>query len=579
MSTTSHPSTRPRAGWRLGLAAAAMLAGALPAAAQVPHLINYQGRVTSGGQNFDGSGQFKFALANAAGTTAYWSNSGAAGALAEPPTAVTLSVQKGVFSVVLGDASVANMQTLPASVFTEHSDVRLHVWFDDGVHGFEPLLPPRRIAAVGYAIAAETVADGAITAEKMAPGAAKTALDADGLSAVPTGASIISDQFGNTTLLNAGYKVEGRVDGTASDHWTQLASAPEARRSHTAVLHNVSAGLLVWGGYRPVIGGEELTNVGLHYHTDTDSWTPMSTVNAPSPRHRHTAVVASNRMIVWGGTGDQTTHLGDGGHYNPVTDTWTPIPATGSLTARRRHTAVYTGNLMIIWGGELANGALSGTGARFDPDSFTWTQTAIGLGAPSSRAGHSAVVLPGNKMAVWGGLTSSGLTNSGSVYDVAANTWTALPTLGAPTAREDHHAVVTGTGLMIVWGGAGSGGVLLNDGAIYNSGTNAWTPLATTGAPAGRSAATFTYAGSDVLCWGGANAGGTALGDGKVFDFSNNQWEPFQSFTLPPARFAHSATWLSTRTLVFGGKSGANALLSDLWAWKPSRVLYIYTRQ
>jgi hypothetical protein len=44
--------------------------------AQVPQLINYQGRVVVGTTNFDGSGQFKFALVNAAGTTTYWSNDG-----------------------------------------------------------------------------------------------------------------------------------------------------------------------------------------------------------------------------------------------------------------------------------------------------------------------------------------------------------------------------------------------------------------------------------------------------------------------------------------------------------------------
>ena len=44
--------------------------------AQVPILLNYQGRVAVGTVNFDGPGQFRFALVNPAGTTAYWSNDG-----------------------------------------------------------------------------------------------------------------------------------------------------------------------------------------------------------------------------------------------------------------------------------------------------------------------------------------------------------------------------------------------------------------------------------------------------------------------------------------------------------------------
>jgi hypothetical protein len=37
---------------------------AYAASAQVPGIINYQGRVTVAGTNFDGTGQFKFALVN-----------------------------------------------------------------------------------------------------------------------------------------------------------------------------------------------------------------------------------------------------------------------------------------------------------------------------------------------------------------------------------------------------------------------------------------------------------------------------------------------------------------------------------
>ena len=41
------------------------------ASAQVPQLISYQGRIVVGATNFDGTGQFKFGLMNAAGATAY----------------------------------------------------------------------------------------------------------------------------------------------------------------------------------------------------------------------------------------------------------------------------------------------------------------------------------------------------------------------------------------------------------------------------------------------------------------------------------------------------------------------------
>jgi hypothetical protein len=138
--------------------------------AQVPQLINYQGRVAVDGVNFDGSGQFKFALINTAGTTTYWSNDGSSSAGSEPTATVTLPVTKGLYSVLLGDATLTNMTLVPATVFA-NGDVHLRVWFNDGLTGFQQLTPDRRIAAVGYAMMADSVVDGAVTTAKIANGA------------------------------------------------------------------------------------------------------------------------------------------------------------------------------------------------------------------------------------------------------------------------------------------------------------------------------------------------------------------------------------------------------------------------
>src|SRR5947209_7107485 len=73
--------------------------------AQVPQLVNYQGRVAVGSPavNFNGAGQFKFALVNAGGTTTYWSNDGTSSGGNAPINAVALTVSNGLFSLLLGD--------------------------------------------------------------------------------------------------------------------------------------------------------------------------------------------------------------------------------------------------------------------------------------------------------------------------------------------------------------------------------------------------------------------------------------------------------------------------------------------
>ena len=134
----------------------AVFLAALSATAQVPGIISHQGKVTVGGTNYTGTGLFRFALVNAAGNTTYWSNDGTSSG--EPTAAVSLTVTRSVFSVNLGDTTVANMtQTIPASVFA-NSAVYLRVWFNGGSES-QLLSPDRRITSVAYALKAASATE------------------------------------------------------------------------------------------------------------------------------------------------------------------------------------------------------------------------------------------------------------------------------------------------------------------------------------------------------------------------------------------------------------------------------------
>jgi hypothetical protein len=171
---------------------------------QVPQLINYQGRVAVGGTNFDGNGQFKFALVNGAGGVTFWSNDGTSVAGSQPTAQITLTVTRGLYAVLLGDVTIAGMtQIIPSSVFA-NPDVRLRVWFNDGVTGFQLLSPDQRIAAVGYALMSATVPDGAITAAKLADGAVTAAKLAPG--------AVTSATLGDSLALGNPSNAVGRLD-------------------------------------------------------------------------------------------------------------------------------------------------------------------------------------------------------------------------------------------------------------------------------------------------------------------------------------------------------------------------------
>lgn len=314
---------------RLLLASVACFALGIPLDAQVPQIINCQGRVTVGTVNFDGSGQFKFALVNAPGTTTFWSNDGTSAAGSEPISAVSRPVIKGLYSVPLGDTAIANMTSIPASVFS-NSDVHLRVWFNDGSNGFELLTPDQRIAAVGYAMMAGTVPDGSITSSKIAAGAVGGAQLAAG--AVQS-SNISAGAVGSSQLAAGG----------------------------TVLSLNPSDPALLSQGYVQV----SAPALGLGVN---GNWIATSTVSAPAAREQgQSAVWTGAEMIVWGGgTFATNTWLNTGGRYNPSTDSWLPTSTTGAPSVRTHHTAVWTGTEMIVWGGFDGSTPVN-TGARFTP--------------------------------------------------------------------------------------------------------------------------------------------------------------------------------------------------------------------
>lgn len=569
------------------------------APAQVPQLINFQGRVSVGTMNFQGTGQFRFALVNGTGSTTYWSNDGTSLAGAQPSAAVTLPVSKGLYTVALGETSLPNMTAIPHTVF-QHDDVRLRVWFDDGVHGVQQLTPDQRISAVGYAMMAANVPDGSITSSKiaggaiggthLAPGAVEAALAASGLTAVPSGGVIMASEQDAAAMAAAGFEQTGTT--TLPDGWRArlTGAAPDPRTGHSMVW--TGAEFIIWGG---VLNGVYL-NEGARYHPATKRWTPIGTHVNFNARAYHTACWTGTEMVLWGGY--DGIYLGDGARYNPVTNQWTYFNNNINAPAgRTEHGMVWTGSDLIVWGGKNASGRL-GNGAKFnfaanswsplpagppvlEAFSTVWTGTEMilygGLSngysttgyrfhattgqwkpVPSSttagipgRTRHSAV-WTGSKMIVWGGTNADGYLNGGGLFDPVSETWTALPAIPALLPRHSHTAVWTGTE-MIVWGGEGDYGYF-SDGARFHPGSTAWATLPTQGKPASRRSHTAVWTGTEMMLWGGAAAHGPS-DHGAVFNPAENAWKPMQ--------YGHpggSSVWTGNELITWGlGRIGSSS--------------------
>jgi hypothetical protein len=75
---------------------------------------------------------------------------------------------------------------------------------------------------------------------------------------------------------------------------------------------------------------------GASYDPALDTWTVISTVNAPSPRAQHASVWTGRELFVFGGTeaANESVPTNTGGRYSPETDSWRPISTVGAPSPR-----------------------------------------------------------------------------------------------------------------------------------------------------------------------------------------------------------------------------------------------------
>ena len=310
---------------------------------------------------------------------------------------------------------------------------------------------------------------------------------------------------------------------------------------------------------------QEEGGVGFSDESDADfaigagvgNWAPMSIAGAPGP----------GRVAFWTGTEVLVWADDAGALYDPGSDTWRPMNTTGAPPFRYDASMICTGTELIIWGGYTYEGfplILThhwNAGSIYDIGADTWSDMNT-TGAPTGRSSHSAV-WTGSDMIVWGGFWSDWTTgewlDTGGIYDVSGDSWTAMETSGAAPGRAQHTAVWTGTE-MIVWGGQGVGGYL-DTGGRYDPGSDSWTAATTTNAPAGRVCHSAVWADSEMIVWGGIYDDGikrALLNTGGRYDPAGDSWTAMPTSGGPTAREYHTAAWTGTMMIIWGGTDSLN---------------------
>ncbi|MDB4350555.1 hypothetical protein OAB11_01105 [Verrucomicrobia bacterium] len=494
----------------------------------------------------------------------YWGNASDGNQDGQPDQAVSVPVSAGLYSVLLGDTSLANMAPIPAEAFA-NNPLYLRVWFDDQVNGYAQLTPDQRVIPAGYALVAGTVADGAITAEKLAPGA----LDAVTQSFAPSGFTVVSTKAQDADLIAKSFVPFMSVPAPP---WRSGSSDHDLlpRFGHSAAW--TGNAWIIWGG---TLGAGVYSRSGALYLPESDQWQTVSPLDAPTARFGHTAVWSGESMIIWGGFG-ASAYTNDGGRFKVANSSWSDVSVTGAPAGREGHIAVWTGSQMLVWGGDNFSGLL-GDGALYDPALDKWTALTL-PNQPEARTSATAV-WTGDRLIIWGGLGGNGSLNSGAqlIFDTAGSPlqWKTVSLTDAPTARSGHTAVWSGS-RMIIWGGESNGAVFA-DGALYDPASDSWQPVSTTGAPDGRREHNAVWTGTEMIVLNGMNASG-ALSSGGAYSQLSDEWRQFTNGGNPPARQGAVVGWTGLDLLVFGGQNDSGQALSAFWRLNPQPAWYFYRK-
>ncbi len=438
-----------------------------------PALLNHQGRMAVNGVNFEGTGQFKFALVNTAGTTTYWSNNGTSTAGSQPTAAVSLTVTKGLYAVILGDTALANMAAIPVTVF-DNADVRLRVWFNDGTTGFQQITPDQRLVSAPYAFNA-TKADiagnftgplaGDVTGTQAATAIAAPTVTGKLLTGYISGAGTIT---ATDSLLGAINKLNGNVAlraPLASPTFTGTVTGTFS--GSAAALTNLNGASLTAG----TVGSAALAANSV----DTSKIADGTIVNADISA---TAAIADTKLAAISTAGKVANSATTGTAAN-TPNTLVLRDAAGNFTAGTINgtfvgngsglTALPLGNLMaapvkpvVAWGDNT--------------DGQTAVPPLTGVAAVSAGSTHPLVLLNGGTVVTWGngpavpaGLTGVTRIAAGCGFNLVRKSdgtvvaW-GLNTSGQTTvpagitnatdvaAGEKHSLALRATGTITAWG-------------------------------------------------------------------------------------------------------------------------------
>eukprot|EP00548_Thalassiothrix_antarctica_P006965 CAMPEP_0194147220 /NCGR_PEP_ID=MMETSP0152-20130528/22594_1 /TAXON_ID=1049557 /ORGANISM="Thalassiothrix antarctica, Strain L6-D1" /LENGTH=558 /DNA_ID=CAMNT_0038847935 /DNA_START=68 /DNA_END=1744 /DNA_ORIENTATION=- len=305
--------------------------------------------------------------------------------------------------------------------------------------------------------------------------------------------------------------------------------------------------------------------------------------HGPSPRWGHTVThIDKNRVVVYGGQSDDGSTLADIYIWSLLSKCWSkPVNVEGMK--RQWHSTVFLNQrqLVVCFGGEAKQkGRMTAINdvMVLDTEIMLWYPPSVTGLIPSGRSGHSANIIDGINMYVFGGVRGQKWQNSVAMLDTARWKWSAIKIIGhAPPPRSYHSATSlqkeNSTKWIVVFGG-NDAKTCFNTVHVLEIGPEkqcCWiNPLVSGDLPAPRTghAATLLTDGSTILIHGGwdpnsDNEDETVLfRDSYLLNTKTWSWRRTLGQTTQ-GRVGHTALLNGNHVQVFGGRLPGDNMTND----------------
>jgi hypothetical protein len=488
----------------------------------VPPLLNYAGQVSVDGQRFDGEAKLKFALVNPAGTVTYWSQDGTSENGSEPTGHVSAQVRGGLYSILIGNTAISGMRELNASVFQEHDDVHLRVWFSDGINGFERIAPDRPFAAVPYALSAGSA--------DIAPGS---------ISLNMLGTDVQNSLSGTIPRERLASDVLSDINRTITKSMLSQEVLDELNASG-GVAGSMPGSLIAVPANQSAPSGYELYQRGEPKELVWEEKAPVSVA-----RYAYDTEVINGKIYFPGGRNSSITY-NILECYNPMLDSWETLSSM-SVPRYGAACAVLNNKMYVIGGQDLSSVEI------YDPSSDTWT---AGISLPSEVNHGSAIAVDGKIFLIGGKNSSDSYINQTLCFDPVSNQWTEKEPM--TIARHGHKLVYFKSKIWVIGGGNGTNLANIDS---YDPVSDSWTAEASMNTA--RSWPSAWVANDLIYACGGSTSGGQ-LGTCEFYDPTSQKWSITSE--LPQPKYAADAVVLENQVYIFAGSTSSNVFSNKVFA-------------